>query len=340
MANAIEEVFPKTKHRWCLWHIMKKIPEKFQGYKNYVDIKSDIKVRVYDYSSTIDFDIGWKELLQKHDLENNEWFCNLYDERHKWVPCYLKNHFWADMSTTQRSEGMNAFFDGFINSSTTLQQFVVLFVGIAYWFSVKKMYKMSPPNIFFAVGAKNIRRKHALIRTTYSSLHQEPKMQRYKSLCKKFYDIAEAACESEYASHELEKELNCLGKKFGVTSSLRNNIISEGGQLRYDNLVTDTPSTTCGSVLVRSPVAVKRRTNRLKSSVETISRKRKTASRKNTSTTTLQPNETTTCTVIETQEVLHYSTETQEVSQLSQVAPIRFMSLLSAVHNNFDNSQC
>jgi len=29
------------------------------------------------------------------------------------------------MSSTQQSEGMNAFFDGFINSSTTLEQFVV-----------------------------------------------------------------------------------------------------------------------------------------------------------------------------------------------------------------------
>ena len=29
------------------------------------------------------------------------------------------------MSTTQRSEGMNAFFDGFINSTTALKQFVV-----------------------------------------------------------------------------------------------------------------------------------------------------------------------------------------------------------------------
>ncbi|XP_014498618.1 protein FAR-RED IMPAIRED RESPONSE 1-like [Vigna radiata var. radiata] len=125
MANAIQEVFPKTKHKWCLWHIMKKIPEKFQGYKNYVGIKSDIKVFVYDYSSTVNFEIGWEKLLSKHGLENNEWLCNLYEDREKWVPCYLKNHFWAGMSTTQRSEGMNAFFDGFINSSTTLHEFVI-----------------------------------------------------------------------------------------------------------------------------------------------------------------------------------------------------------------------
>jgi len=37
----------------------------------------------------------------------------------------MKSNFWVGMSTTQRSEGMNAFFDGFINSTTTLQQFVV-----------------------------------------------------------------------------------------------------------------------------------------------------------------------------------------------------------------------
>ncbi|KAK9289539.1 hypothetical protein L1049_007695 [Liquidambar formosana] len=32
--------------------------------------------------------------------------------------------FWAGMSTTQRSESMNAFFDGYLNSKTTLKQFV------------------------------------------------------------------------------------------------------------------------------------------------------------------------------------------------------------------------
>ncbi|XP_022638143.1 protein FAR-RED IMPAIRED RESPONSE 1-like [Vigna radiata var. radiata] len=203
-----------------------------------------------------------------------------------------------------------------------------------------------PSKFVLCRWSKNIRRKHTLIRATYSSLHQEPKMQRYQSLCKRFYDIAEAACESESASHEFEKELNCLGKKFGVTSSLRNNIISEGGQLRYDNPLTDTPSyTACGSsdVLVRSPVVVKRkgrpRTNRLKSSVETLSRKGKTASRKHASTTMLQQNETT-CSVTQSEEVLCYSTETQEVSQLSEMASLGFMSLLSTVHNNFDNSQC
>jgi len=49
----------------------------------------------------------------------------LCEDRQRWVPWYLKNNFWADMSTTQLSESMNGFFDGFINSTTTLQQFVI-----------------------------------------------------------------------------------------------------------------------------------------------------------------------------------------------------------------------
>ena len=41
------------------------------------------------------------------------------------------------MSTTQRNEGMNAFFDGFINSTTTLKQFVVQYDN-ALWSKVEK----------------------------------------------------------------------------------------------------------------------------------------------------------------------------------------------------------
>ncbi|XP_026445038.1 protein FAR1-RELATED SEQUENCE 5-like [Papaver somniferum] len=33
MKNAVEIVFPEARHRWCLWHIMKKIPENFGSYK-------------------------------------------------------------------------------------------------------------------------------------------------------------------------------------------------------------------------------------------------------------------------------------------------------------------
>jgi len=48
MKNAITIVFPQTRHRWCLWHIMKKISEKLQGYAQYKDMKRTMKVVVYE----------------------------------------------------------------------------------------------------------------------------------------------------------------------------------------------------------------------------------------------------------------------------------------------------
>ncbi|CAH9087391.1 unnamed protein product [Cuscuta epithymum] len=49
----------------------------------------------------------------------------MYTKRQRWVPFYLKPTLWAGMSTTQRSESTNTFFDGFVHSKTSLKQFVV-----------------------------------------------------------------------------------------------------------------------------------------------------------------------------------------------------------------------
>ena len=125
MKNAITVVFPNTRHCWCLWHIIKKVPEKLGGLTMHKTIEHALKQLVYESTSTINFELGWEQFISSFDLHHNEWLSTLYAERSRWVPCYLTSQFWAGMSTTQRSESMNAFFDGFINSTTTVKQFVV-----------------------------------------------------------------------------------------------------------------------------------------------------------------------------------------------------------------------
>jgi hypothetical protein len=124
MKNAISRVFPRTRHRYCLWHILKKISEKFRAYAQYDAIKSSLRRCVYESQTCGDFEAGWQSLLENYNLKDNDWLRRLYDERTFWVPAYLKGVFWAGMTTTQRSESMNAFFDGYVRPSTTLKQFV------------------------------------------------------------------------------------------------------------------------------------------------------------------------------------------------------------------------
>ncbi|XP_022846289.1 protein FAR1-RELATED SEQUENCE 1-like [Olea europaea var. sylvestris] len=124
MQNAIQIVFPNTKHRWCLWYILKKLPEKFGYHAEKGSIFASIHRLVYDSQSTEEFERGWTMTTDTHNLNNNEWLSSLYENRGRWVPCYLNTTFSAGMSTTQRSESMNTFFDGYMNSKTSLKQFV------------------------------------------------------------------------------------------------------------------------------------------------------------------------------------------------------------------------
>ncbi|XP_022889102.1 protein FAR1-RELATED SEQUENCE 6-like [Olea europaea var. sylvestris] len=124
MQNAIEIVFPRTKHRWCLWHILKKLPEKFGYHVDKGLIFGAIHDLVYDSQSEHEFEEGWMAMIDTYSLQQNNWLSGLYENRGRWVPCFLKKTFWAGMSTTQRSESMNAFFDGYVHSKTSLKQFV------------------------------------------------------------------------------------------------------------------------------------------------------------------------------------------------------------------------
>ena len=48
----------------------------------------------------------------------------MYRLRGYWVNAYLKDIFCAEMTTSQRSESINSFFDGFVNVNTKLVEFV------------------------------------------------------------------------------------------------------------------------------------------------------------------------------------------------------------------------
>ncbi|KAF5453291.1 hypothetical protein F2P56_028203 [Juglans regia] len=125
MKSAIATVFPKTCHRYCLWHIMRKLPEKLGSHSQFnAGLKTSIQTTIYDSQTCTEFEERWGQLLEKYDLQGNNWLQSLYDERSFWVPVYLKNVFWAGMSMTQRSESMNTFFDEYVHSGTTLKKFI------------------------------------------------------------------------------------------------------------------------------------------------------------------------------------------------------------------------
>ena len=73
MQAAIVIVFPYTKHRWCLWHILKKLPKNFVTHSWKGLILSTIHDLVYDSQCQEEFEHGWIAMVDKFDLHGNDW---------------------------------------------------------------------------------------------------------------------------------------------------------------------------------------------------------------------------------------------------------------------------
>ena len=58
------------------------------------------------------------------DEEEDSWLLKMYRLRGYWVNAYLKDTFCAGMTTSQRFDSINSFFDGFVNANTKLVEFV------------------------------------------------------------------------------------------------------------------------------------------------------------------------------------------------------------------------
>jgi hypothetical protein len=122
---AVEQVFSQSRHRYCKWHIMSKMPREmghiYSSLPRTFQIDFD---RCINKSETPDeFESAWPILLDKYNLRGNEWLQSLYIDRKLWVPTYVRDTFSAGMYAAQPSSSVNSLFGGYVNARTTLQDF-------------------------------------------------------------------------------------------------------------------------------------------------------------------------------------------------------------------------
>lgn len=109
--NAIGRVFPRTRHRLCLWHLYQNAAKHLsQVISDNDNFLKEFKRCVYEDRSLAHFENRWHELLLKYQIEDNSWISNLYKLREKWATIYRQDSSSAYMTSIQRSEGMNNVF--------------------------------------------------------------------------------------------------------------------------------------------------------------------------------------------------------------------------------------
>ncbi|XP_058783612.1 protein FAR1-RELATED SEQUENCE 5-like [Vicia villosa] len=125
MKIAIEKVFTGSSHRFCMWHILKKLSEKVGASLNgNVDFNSRFMSCVWNSDSSKEFESRWKTIINEFGLEENGWLCQMYDIRNMWIPAYFNDIFLGGiLRTTSRSESENSFFGNYLNKNLSLVEF-------------------------------------------------------------------------------------------------------------------------------------------------------------------------------------------------------------------------
>ncbi|KAK9755916.1 hypothetical protein RND81_01G059200 [Saponaria officinalis] len=125
LRTAIAEVLPESRHFFCLWHILEKIPKRFVNVNLCLeDFMKKFTKCVYMSWTEEKFEKRWWKLIEKFKLQNDEWLRFIYDARVHWVPVFARGMSFAALSTSSRTDSVNSYFDKFVNSDTSVNEFL------------------------------------------------------------------------------------------------------------------------------------------------------------------------------------------------------------------------
>ncbi|XP_059654102.1 protein FAR1-RELATED SEQUENCE 9 isoform X2 [Cornus florida] len=132
---AVSQVLPETRHRFCKWSMFKETQEKLGHiYQTHPTFEIEFKKCINETETVDEFEPSWDLLLQRYYLMDNEWLLSMYNARHQWVPVYMRDTFFGELSTSEGSDSMNSFFDGYVNAATSTQLLIKQYEkGVTSW---------------------------------------------------------------------------------------------------------------------------------------------------------------------------------------------------------------
>ncbi|XP_068481028.1 protein FAR-RED IMPAIRED RESPONSE 1-like isoform X2 [Phaseolus vulgaris] len=126
LKRAVAQVVPESFHCFCLWHVLSKVPEKLGRWvhQHGGEFMSGFSECVLKSRTKEQFEKRWGEMVERFDMGDESWLCEIYEDRKQWVPAFLNGRVLAGMSTVQRSEAMNCLFDKYVQRKTTVKEFM------------------------------------------------------------------------------------------------------------------------------------------------------------------------------------------------------------------------
>lgn len=125
LKEALAAEMPRTKHAFCIWHIISKFSDWFSVLlgSQYDKWRAEFH-RLYNLHSVEDFEVGWREMVDTYGLHGNKHIVSLYALRTFWALPFLRCYFFAGMTSSFQSDSINAYIQRFLSAQSALDNFV------------------------------------------------------------------------------------------------------------------------------------------------------------------------------------------------------------------------
>jgi hypothetical protein len=92
MKRDIQDMLPRTRNRFCWWHISKNISDNNATLcaKN-GNMSNEIAFLCKNSLTKDEFKISWKAIMKKYNAEENKHFQSLWELRNFWAPAYFQD---------------------------------------------------------------------------------------------------------------------------------------------------------------------------------------------------------------------------------------------------------
>ncbi|KAL6531346.1 hypothetical protein OROMI_027709 [Orobanche minor] len=126
VGNAIEKVFPGTRHRLCRCHLYEDAVSQFGKLKGDKCFSDAFNKCLSGCKDETEFESCWNSMISKNGLEGHSWFKYLYDSREKWCTAINNDFFSVGMPSSRRSESTNSAIRFNAKKTTGLNEFYVI----------------------------------------------------------------------------------------------------------------------------------------------------------------------------------------------------------------------
>ncbi|KAK4763589.1 hypothetical protein SAY87_013027 [Trapa incisa] len=122
---AVTQVLPVTRHCFSLWHVLDKIPRQLEHLNLWHDaFMVKFNKCIFRSWTEVEFEKRWWKLLDRFNLQEDEWIQLLHQDRLYWAPTFMRGISFVGLSTAARSESLNSWFDKYIHHETSMQEFI------------------------------------------------------------------------------------------------------------------------------------------------------------------------------------------------------------------------